>query len=113
MRETKNPVILTAHIRPAIEDGAWIEVKCMESAIRGGNTHRGKWKIYVCGESSTGEISRAVYVVGRNLEPRIFKTVAGLMSFCVEIQMHPFICPFEEGKVEVWKFESSRIPPNN
>ena len=108
MRESKHPVILAAHIRPAIEDGAWMEIECVEGAVRGGNTHKGKWKVYVCAQDETGDVSKAVFVVGRDLEPRIFKTVAGLMSFCIELGHKPFICPFEEGDVDVWNFDSSR-----
>ena len=110
MREAKSPVILTAHIRSAIEDGGWIEVECLEPVERGGNTYRGGWKVYVCDQDSAGTIVRAVHVVGRGLTPRIFKTITGLMSFCMELQMHTFICPFETGKTGVWKFETSRIP---
>lgn len=110
MRETKSPVILTAHIKPAIEDGGWIEVECVEPVERGGNTYRGGWKVYVCDQDSTGNVIRAVYVIGRDLTPRIFKTATGLMSFCMELQLRTFICPFEEGETEVWKFGTSHMP---
>ena len=41
MAGTKYPVILTSQIGEAIEEGAWIEVECVEAPERGGNTHRG------------------------------------------------------------------------
>ena len=110
MRETRSPVILAAHIDPAINDGAWIEVECVEAAERGGNTHRGGWKIHVCALDTTGVVIRAVYVIGRDLTPHIFRTTTGLMSFCMEMQMRPFICPYEVGEIEVWKFATSKMP---
>ena len=110
MRETKSPVILTAHMQSAIADGGWIEVECVEAAERGGNTYRGGWKIYVCARDEAGAVVKAVHVIGRDLTPRIFKTTTGLMSFCMEMQMHPFICPFVKGATEVWKFGTSQMP---
>jgi hypothetical protein len=106
MRVT-SPVILTAHMKEAIKDGAWIEVECIESAVARGNTHRGEWKIYVCAHLG-GTINKAIYVSGRNLEPRIYKTVAGLQSFGMEMGLEKRICiPIQEGEIEVWEFEES------
>ena len=110
MRETRHPVVLTAHLQPAIDDGAWIEVECVEAPERGGNTFRGGWKIYVCALDATGAAVRAVHVTGRDLTPRIFRTLTGLMSFCMEMRMHPFVCPYEVGGIEVWKFGTSKMP---
>lgn len=107
MRVT-SPVILTAQLKEAIEDGAWIEVECTETAVARGNTHKGMWKIFVCAHEDDA-VTRAVHVNGRNLEPRIIKTVGGLQNFGMELGMTKRIgIPIQESEVEVWEFETSK-----
>ena len=113
MRETRHPVILATHIQPAIGDGAWIEVECVEAAEVSGNTHRGGWKIYVCALDPDGGVQRAVHVTGRNLEARIFKTVKGLTSFALELGLHVISFPVLAGKWGIWRFGTSKIPEDH
>ena len=93
-----------------MEEGAWIEVECVQAPERGGNTHRGGWTIFVCADDGSGGIHRSVYVTNRDLKPRVFKTAAGLMSFCMELGVKVFVCPLQEGARGTWEFENSRIP---
>lgn len=109
MAGTKHPVILTSHMKDAIEEGAWIEVECVEAPERGGNTHRGGWTIFVCSDDGQGAVHRSVYVTNRDLKPRVFKTAAGLMSFSMELGVKNFVCPLQEGARGTWEFDTSRI----
>ena len=110
MAGTKYPVILTSQIGEAIEEGAWIEVECVEAPEKGGNTHRGGWTIFVCSDDGQGGVHRSVYVTNRGLKPRVFKTAAGLMSYCMELDAKIFSCPLREGAKGTWEFEQTRIP---
>ncbi|MBL3705332.1 hypothetical protein GI582_21755 [Sulfitobacter sp. BDSS02] len=112
MAGTKYPVILTSHMQEAIQGGAWIEVECVEAPEKGGNTHRGGWTVFVCSNDGQGGVHRSVYVTNRDLKPRVFKTAAGLMSFCLELDAKVFSCPLREGERGTWEFETTRHPTN-
>jgi hypothetical protein len=49
-------------------------------------------------------------VTNRDLKPRVFKTAAGLMSFCLELGAKVFSCPLREGERGTWEFETTRYP---
>lgn len=108
MKGTIRPMILASQLRDAIEDGAWIEVECVGEPVRVGNTHRGDWTVHICqGEGDL--VAEAVYVTGRDLAPRSFRTVAGLLSFCQELGAAKFSCPLISGTRGTWVFGTSRM----
>ena len=111
MKDIKLPVILAASIKAAIEGGAWIEVECVADVVSSGNTHRGEWIIIVCNYQDGG-IARAIYVINRQLRPRVFKTAAGIMTLALEHKAKSFCCPLRKGEREILRFETSKIPDN-
>ncbi len=112
MRETSGPVILMGDIMEEIRDrGAWVEIECVEALKRAGHgRYRGAWKARVCTPTASGEVIRATHVTARGLAPRIFRTPFGLLSFAAELGSPALRCPFLKGAVDVWTFETSRMP---
>jgi hypothetical protein len=112
MREALNPVILMGDIMDEItERGAWVEIECVESLKRGEDgRYLGAWKVHVCTPTGSGDVIRATHVTVRSLAPRIFRTPDGLLGLATELGTSTLRCPLLKGAVDVWTFETSRMP---
>jgi hypothetical protein len=91
------PVIFQAGLMEARNEGGIVEVDCLEDAKKVGNTWAGNWRISLrFGDQS------ALLVVKRHLEPREFKTIAGLISFGVELGLTTVPVPLKKGEKATW-----------
>ncbi len=100
------PVILLAGLKEALTEGGQLEVECIEAAEKFGNTFRGGWKVFV----RIG-VQRAVYVVSRNIEPKVFKTVTGLVSFAMDNGFSVVGVPLRVGERVEWV--NGAVPERN
>jgi hypothetical protein len=91
------PVILQAGLMEARNEGGIVEAQCVEDAKKVGNTWSGNWRIYLRIGDQT-----ALLVIARGLEPREFKTIAGLISFGVELGLTTVPVPLKKGEKATW-----------
>ena len=91
------PVIFHAGLMEARTEGGIVEAHCLEDAKKVGNTWTGDWRIYLrIGDQA------ALLVVQRTLEPRAFKTIAGLISYGVELGLTTVPVPLKKGEKATW-----------
>lgn len=74
------PVLLLAGFKKALAAGGVIEIECVRDAEKVGNFWQGEWKVYILIKNGPAH-HRVALGVTRTQEPKVFKTVAGLMSF--------------------------------
>ena len=91
------PVILQAGLKEALTEGGIVEAHSVEDAKKVGNTWTGNWRIYLRIGDQT-----ALLVIARGLEPREFKTIAGLISFGVELGLTTVPVPLKKGEKATW-----------
>ena len=97
------PVILQRGLKKLLEEGCSIEIVCLETARKVGTAWRGRWRIYVITHGDNGEEQRLSLVATRNIEPRVIKTVVGLVSFAREHGISVVGIPLEKGRVVRWR----------
>ena len=91
------PVILQAGLKEALTEGGIVEAHSVEDAKKVGNTWTGNWRIYLRIGDQT-----ALLVIARGLEPREFKTIAGLISLAVELGLEAANVPLRKGTSVNW-----------
>ena len=91
------PVILQAGLREALSEGGTLEAECVEEASKQGNIWQGSWRIHLCLRDQ-----RALLVLSRNLDPREFKTITGLISFGHELGFSVVPVPLRQGVRAAW-----------
>ena len=101
------PVILQAGLKEALTEGGIVEAHCVEDAKKIGNTWTGTWRIYLRIGDQT-----ALLVIARGLEPREFKTIAGLISFGVELGLTTVAVPLKQGTLVNWTNGTEDISRN-
>ena len=101
MREV-SPVITLAGLREALEAGGTIEVECIEEPERLSNQYRGSWKFYVLADVK-GTQHRLLLVHGRDIKPKIVRTLTGLYSFAADLGISPISVPRHADERAVWK----------
>ncbi len=91
------PVIFQAGLMEARNEGGIVEAHAVEDAKKVGNTWTGDWRIYLrIGDQA------ALLVTQRTLQPREFKTIAGLISFGVELGLTTVPVPLKKGEKAIW-----------
>ncbi len=91
------PVILQAELKEALAEGGIVEAHCTDDAKKIGSAWTGNWTIaLVVGDQ------KALLVNQRALEPREFKTIAGLISFAVELGLIAVTVPLKQGTSVYW-----------
>ena len=91
------PVIFQTGLKEARNEGGIVEAHSLEDAKKVGNTWTGDWRIYLRIGDQT-----ALLVIARGLEPREFKTIAGLISFGVELGLTTVPVPLKKGEKASW-----------
>lgn len=91
------PVILQAELKEALSEGGTAVILCTEDAKKIGSAWTGNWTIsLVVGDQ------KALLVNQRALEPREFKTIAGLTSFAVDLGLATVTVPLKQGASVNW-----------
>lgn len=96
------PVFMLAGFRKALAAGGTIEIECVKDAERQGNLWQGEWKVYVQIKNG-GAFHRIALGVSRTQEPKVFKSVTGLMSFGSEHDIDLISIPTVAGMCVEWK----------
>lgn len=96
------PVLLLAGFRKALAAGGTIEIECVKDAEKQGNQWQGEWRVYVLIRNA-GAFHRVALGVSRTQEPKVFKTVSGLMSFGKENGIDLISLPTVAGTCAEWK----------
>lgn len=96
------PVLLLAGFRKALAAGGTIEIECVKDAEKQGNLWQGEWKVYILIQNG-GAFHRIALGVSRTQEPKVFKTVTGLMSFGKENGIDLITLPTVAGTCAEWK----------
>lgn len=91
------PAILQAGLKEAVTEGGIVEAHCVEDAKKVGNIWQGTWRIQLRMGGQT-----ALLVIARDLEPREFKTITGLISFGVELGLTTVPIPLRMGEKAIW-----------
>ena len=91
------PVILQAELKEALTEGGTAQVHCTEDAKKIGSAWTGTWTI-----SLVDGDQKALLVNQRALEPREFKTIAGLISFALELGLVAVMVPLKQGTSVNW-----------
>ena len=99
------PVILQAGLKEALTEGGIVQAHCVEDAKKVGNTWTGTWRINLL---LGGQ--EALLVIARGLEPREFKTIAGLISFGVELGLTTVPVPLSKGEKATWTHATEAEP---
>lgn len=108
--KVRSPVRNLASMRTDLAEWGTIEVECLKTPSRIiGGTHRGEWVVY-CWRMEGNSPERSVMVAARSLEPRIFKTVSGLISLAIELGFTNPQIPLHEGELGIWDFEKQIQP---
>ncbi len=101
MREF-SPVIPIAELKPTLEAGGKLEVECVEEPTRVSNQYQAVWKFYALAENG-GQQHRLLLVHGRDIKPRIIRTLTGLLSFAMDLGVSPISIPRHAGERAVWE----------
>ena len=96
------PVLLLAGFRKALAAGGTIEIECVKDAAKEGNLWLGEWKIYILTKNGSS-FHRIALGVSRTQEPKVFKTVTGLMSFGNDHGVDLISIPTVTGMCAEWK----------
>lgn len=95
------PVLMLTGFRRALAAGGRIEIECVKDAERQGNLWQGEWKVYVQIKNG-GAFHRIALGVSRTQEPKVFKSVTGLMSFGAEHDIDLISIPTVAGMCAEW-----------
>ena len=96
------PVLMLAGFRKALAASGVVEIECIKDAERQGNLWQGEWKVYVQIKNG-GTFHRIALGVSRTQEPKVFKSVTGLMSFGNEHGIDLISIPTVAGTCAKWK----------
>lgn len=101
----RQPVRTIYGVKQALDDGGVIEVECLTSASREGSVYRGEWRFYLhsC-DDEDGEV-RALVVTHRALEPKVVRTVHGLVGLAAELGIDAPVVPLSKGQKGTWTRE--------
>ncbi|WP_120632535.1 hypothetical protein [Ruegeria sp. EL01] len=95
------PVLMLAGFRKAMAAGGTVEIECVKDAEKVGNLWQGEWKVYVQIKNGAA-FHRIALGVSRTQEPKVFKSVTGLMSFGAEHGIDPIAIPRTAGRCVKW-----------
>ncbi len=95
MKKEALMVILAAKFKENVEQGWFIEIECMEPPWKYGSTYRGIWRMFCV---SPDRSERMVLVMKKNIEPREFLSVHGVVAFLVDMGVALAIAPMIEGQ---------------
>lgn len=103
--ETSAPVTIIAKVKKDMATGARLEVECLETISQSGTAVKGKWGFYLLIDQPDGETFRSQVVVWQKMEPKVLKTLNGLMSLAAELNISAPIIPRIEGRKGIWRVD--------
>lgn len=98
----RRPVQTIRGVRQALDDGGRIEVECLTSAWREGSIWRGEWRFYARSTDADATNVRALVVTHHALEPKVVRTVHGLVGLATDLGIDLPQIPLSEGQMGVW-----------
>ena len=104
----RQPVRTIRGVRKALDDGGRIEVECLISAWREGSVWRGEWRFYARPHAGDAKNVRALVVTHHALEPKVVRTVQGLVGLATDLGIDLPQIPLSEGQMGVWAREEMR-----
>jgi len=88
-------VILAANFKKNVEQGWSILIECMEKPWKHGSVYRGRWRAFCL---SPDRAEKPILVMRKNIEPRIFLSVHGVIAFLEEMGVDMAVAPMVEGQ---------------
>ncbi|WP_371158337.1 hypothetical protein [Jannaschia sp. 2305UL9-9] len=98
----ETPVRTLCDVEEALDDGGRIEVECLTSAWREGSVWCGEWRLYVCSTDEDAKSVRELLVTQRSREPKVIRSVHGLVRLATDLGIDLPQIPLSEGQMGVW-----------
>lgn len=98
------PVRNLLGIREDLATWGRIEVECLSTPERRGNSHYGEWQVYIRRLTGMGEVEKAIMVAGTAIEPKLYQTVGGLISLASKLGFGVPQIPLFEGEIGIWGY---------
>ena len=97
-----SPVRTLCDVGEALDDGGRIEVECLTSVWREGSAWCGEWRLYACSTDDGAESVRELLVTRLALEPKVIRSVHGLVRLATDLGIDLPQLPLSEGQIGVW-----------
>lgn len=101
--ETDPPVALKAQVKAYLASGGWLEVECEKTVVKEGSVFGGRWVFCLKRKKPDGKIHHSPVVVWKDLQPKVIRTVNGLMAFAIDLDVAAPSFPRIKGEIGVWR----------